>query len=286
MDVDAFGKPLQRDDTINCLQAHDSSNEALMEVMARVARASQSVLRRQLERYFTGPLSELSKEMERKAASAPAHNIWAERTLGIVDAQARRAPNSSISFLDAKAKSKMNGSIDWLLRKDPKERESVVSFCVRRGGQKRLTLKERKVARERTILKRTEEKLQKRDMAACNKVSRELKRLGESGSMSLSNPWFDRMSQGQKDKFQNIICLMKEDPDSVGGIYFDHCWSDDGVDVVWHGKILKVCKGKGKRPSLRVAYWELTEQEDDAVDCQLPLEDLLADAIFGDLVLS
>ena len=60
--------------------------------------------------------------------SAPAHNMFAEKTLGLADYHFRNAHNVKIGFVDAKVKSKINKTLPWLCSKPQKEQEKLLNF--------------------------------------------------------------------------------------------------------------------------------------------------------------
>ena len=52
--------------------------------------------------------------MASQTLSAPAHNMFAEQTLGLADYHFRNAHNVKIGFVDAKVKSIINKMLPWL----------------------------------------------------------------------------------------------------------------------------------------------------------------------------
>ena len=48
------------------------------------------------------------KRLPIAAASAPIHNMYAERTLGVIDALKKGVANADIGFLEAKARCQLN----------------------------------------------------------------------------------------------------------------------------------------------------------------------------------
>ena len=62
--------------------------------------------------------------MASQTLSAPAHNMFAEKTLGIAaDFHFRHAHNVKIGFVDAKVKS--NKTLPWLCSKPHNEQEEI-----------------------------------------------------------------------------------------------------------------------------------------------------------------
>ncbi|XP_059144605.1 uncharacterized protein LOC131931786 [Physella acuta] len=156
---DAFGRPLIADETLSSLLIVDDTNlEAFSTATEAMATATQAVLSRQLSRYLEGDLAAPTEAMLAAAASAPVHNIWAERALGVVDSLSRRAPNSEITFLDAKTKVKLNKSLDWLSSKPAAVQQQIIQFCIKRGAVCRKLGKDRRLEKERELQRRLMEK--------------------------------------------------------------------------------------------------------------------------------
>ena len=61
-----------------------------------------------------------------------------------------------------------------------------------------------------------------------------------------------------------------------------HVWSDDGQKVVYNGTVTKL---RTTSRNYVVAYWAKNEAFSDAVDCTMPIHELAADLIEGDLEL-
>ena len=72
------------------------------------------VLDRQLKRYLSGDLSNVTPELLLKTRYAPLNNMNSEQTLGMVDAHLRRAPNANLDLISAKVKVTRNKTIPWL----------------------------------------------------------------------------------------------------------------------------------------------------------------------------
>ena len=66
--------------------------------------------------------------MASQTLSAPAHNMFAEQTLGLADYHFRNAYNVKIGFVDAKVKSKINKTLPWLCSKPHNEQEKFLNF--------------------------------------------------------------------------------------------------------------------------------------------------------------
>ena len=72
--------------------------------------------------YIEGNLSNIPTPM---ASLCPAHNMFAEKTLGLANYHFRNAYNVKIGFVDAKVKSKINETLPWLCSKPHNEQEHL-----------------------------------------------------------------------------------------------------------------------------------------------------------------
>ena len=111
--LNAFGDEMPKDDcTFDSLHIlYMSSDTDLIHSLAKqLAEDFTQVLEKQLQAYISGDI--LQKVPS--ALSAPVHNMYAERVLGMVDAQRHRGPNASMQFLDSKVKYTLNGTEEWL----------------------------------------------------------------------------------------------------------------------------------------------------------------------------
>ena len=67
----------------------------------------------------------LPTPMESQTLSAPAHNMFAEKTLGLADYHFTNAHKVKIGFVDAKVNSKINKTLPWLCSKPHNEQEII-----------------------------------------------------------------------------------------------------------------------------------------------------------------
>ena len=71
-------------------------------------------------------LANIPPTIAAQTLSAPAHNMFAEQTLGLADHLMRKAPNITIGFVDGKVKSKINKTLNWLSNKTEDEQGNFV----------------------------------------------------------------------------------------------------------------------------------------------------------------
>ena len=91
-----------------------SEKECLAEILLRLITGVVDVIEHQMKEYTEGSLANIPPAIAAQTLSAPAHNMFAEQTLGLADHLMRKAPNITIRFVDGKVKSKINKTLDWL----------------------------------------------------------------------------------------------------------------------------------------------------------------------------
>ena len=278
--VDAFGRPLLNSDIIVSLQMREEDRDAFYSLIHLIADATSKVMQRQLQKYLHGILSDPSPEMRAKAASAPLHNIWAERTLGILDAQLKRAPNATVGFLDPKTRVKMNHTIEWLEQKSLDFQKRVIKFAIRGGVKARALGKQRKEEREETMFERQREKEQQRDMTKRRKLGKDVARVVAEGR-GVDDEVFRDVAGDQLEGLVDLFESLRGNG-TVVGREIRHVWRVGTEDVIYNGRILRTYQGKNFK-RIKIAYWTRQEEEGDAVDFNINLADFLADAILGDL---
>ena len=75
------------------------------------------VASRQLKRYISGDLSEVTQEMLERTKSCTPHNVWAERVLGIFNALHDRLKQAKSTHLEVKCQLATNKTLEWLENK-------------------------------------------------------------------------------------------------------------------------------------------------------------------------
>ncbi len=140
---DCFGVPLLDDDETLYVLQHDCPNN-LNDAIVAFSTGFAETLTRQLQRYLTGELSVPTPRMFEKTENAPVHNMESERTLGMVDAHMRRAPNAQINVISAKVKCIKNNTMGWLCSMPPGEQRKVIRSAIRQRHGVTQQLKKRK----------------------------------------------------------------------------------------------------------------------------------------------
>ena len=105
------------------------------EILFRLITGIIEVIERQMYDYIEGNLSNIPTPMASQTLSAPAHNMFAEKILGLADYHFSNAHNVKVGFVDAKVKSKMNKTLPWLCSKPHNEQERIIKFCIGQGSK-------------------------------------------------------------------------------------------------------------------------------------------------------
>ncbi|XP_065675915.1 uncharacterized protein LOC136092121 [Hydra vulgaris] len=130
-DVDVFSQILNiKEDKVHQSLCVIKNKKILEKILSALISSTHQLLK---DRYLTGNLSNLSKEMIKTTLSAPPHTMEAERILGMLDFFLRRAPNATFGFLDSKIKARLNKTLTWLDEKTLPEQEDLIQFAIQRG---------------------------------------------------------------------------------------------------------------------------------------------------------
>ncbi|XP_055958253.1 uncharacterized protein LOC126828003 [Patella vulgata] len=132
--------------------------------------------------WMGGDLSNPSPALLEQTKSAPTHNMFAERIMGLTDHHFKRAPNATTGFIDGKVKSAKNNTMSWLASKTSTQQKSIIYFSITRARQKRNLWKKRAENIAKIQDHRVRNKLQKFDKSARMKIERNLKDIYEKGA--------------------------------------------------------------------------------------------------------
>ena len=259
-------------------------------VITLLARATREKMEDQLARYLYGELSDPTPKQLADAASAPVHNMHAERDLGMMDALRKRAPNADVSFLEAKVKCKQNKTLVWIELKEEDERMKLIEFCVKHLDRVIAVRRERQKKVVDTMLARQRVKGHKLDVTARNKLSKEIQEVLREGGR-IEHPVFNELSGEQLEKLLMIFGILDKKTERKK-MHIDqlivHTWwdQDKKEDVVWYGRVvsLKTRTATGD-PVIRIAYWKHDENEDNCVDSNILFSKVIADMIYQNLIL-
>ena len=149
----------ETDVILQCLQSNFNLINALEknEILFRLITGIIEVIEQQMYD------SNIPTPMASQTLSAPAHNMFAEKTLGLADYHFRNAHNVKIGLVDAKVKSKINKTLPWLCSKPHNEQEKIIKFCIGQAQKGKLLIHthELNVAKEQDkwLLERTRKKI-------------------------------------------------------------------------------------------------------------------------------
>ncbi len=250
------------------------------------------LLKRQLEKYLTGALSAPTPALFQATENAPLNNMGAEGTLGMVDAQLRRAPNAQIDLISAKVKSIKNHTVQWVRYQSPKTRRQIVRSAV---SQRRTVMLEQ-MRRKKHVLhvlnQRLYEAVQKQAIKKTREMEKEVSPFIEKGQNLTTDDIEEKYPEIEPD-VANRASQMCSNPNSIKGLDLSHLWFDED-NCQWDlycGSVcdLKVSKRKNKQKetvttyTYTIEYW-LPGCPEDSHKSLLTLTQLVADVILGDLV--
>ncbi|XP_059176653.1 uncharacterized protein LOC131956245 isoform X3 [Physella acuta] len=274
---DVFGQHLEVDRTLEALRLEQNST-LFNEVMKALLTSTESVLVRQLERYLVGDLSNPTSEMLDATSSAPPHNIFSERCLGIADYLIRRSPNVSVGFMDSKLKASVNGTLKWLDQKSVPEQMKLVTFAMHRGAQirKACILLQQQI--DRDILSRMKDLKEKQEKLERKKLQTAVRKAMCDKNVSVEEPIFAAVDRKQRQFLSKILA-----GEDLVGVQLTHKWEldDQGVSQ-YNGRIIeRVPAPKKKSAVYTISYW--SEDEDDAEYFSHLAESLVVDLLYRNL---
>ena len=240
--------------------------------MKRCLSSVVKVLERQYDRYFH---LDITEELKRETESARSHNIDSEEVVGMFSAAQQRAPNATLHFLSSRIHSKKNFVTVYLDSLQEERRDKVISFAVSFTRKLRI----RKRTEKRNVLaelsRRSSQKRQKKKMSELGKIEKKLRALPSATTDELSVAF----PELKRNKLQELTDIL--DGKCIGRNIMPS-WHDDATqeNTLYCGRIEKLLRG-GLR--YEVAYWEPTEDYDDAEDYELSEYAIAADLFVDDL---
>ena len=280
---DAFGQELDNS-TDQVLQSLVIATPLNLNCVKAVATAMKAVCERQLSFYLKGDFTPQQNEMAR---AAPAHNMQAERIMAMCDSYTRRMPNSRPDYREARLKSRSNNTLNWLDGLEKGQLESAINFARAKGREASLQKRVREEKVKKEILKRMKLKSRKKDETLRRKVERQVIQLEKDPNPSLSKvkQLLELAGTSAQEEVVPFIHTLLTTPNQALAQRFLHTWYDteSDEDTVFNGKIMK--KKKKIKVTFVVAYYNMDEEEAAAVDYDMERSQLIADALYGDLVL-
>ena len=283
---DAFGRAFRpADEVLKSLRQELTPGDMRLEAAIKaLAYATGYKLKMQLAPYLYGHLSKPDAQMLQDTSSCPVHNMWAERTLGIVDALSRRSPNADITFLSAKTRCSQNKTLEWLLSKPKHEQQALLEFCIKEGHVCRQRMKEREAKYVRVQFARMRQKVHKKDVTAMNLLGKEIKEKLKDGGV-IVHPALDDLEETQLDKLVSLF--QKLDARSAGNVLIDHMWWDQTLEdnVTYRGKVMCLKTKKNGDISIKIAYWLPDEGEESMTYSNILFSSFIADMLMHDLMI-
>ena len=251
------------------------------EVEAFITGTSE-VLCRQLSKYLTGDFHNPSDKLLEETENAPIHNMESERTLGMVDAQVRRAPNARIDLISAKVKCKKNRTMDWLSGKSTESQRKLIRSAVQQRRAALTAMKQRRERNLRIMKQRLYENVQKKEKKTTRLVEAVALKFATQGKELTAAAVKSEFPSLDSEKVDQVVQICHT-PSSIIGRECTHLWYDEENCkwVLYSGSILSV-RGK-KHIKFTVEYW-LPDSPEDSHDSPLMIKQIVADLILGDLV--
>lgn len=283
--MNAFGQDMG-DVQPELRQLEVANREEFCETVLAVTTEFISTLNRQLVDCIDGKLSIESPEIAAQTASAPVHNMHAERTLGMLDAMMRRAPCASLLFNSAKVIAKQNCTLEWLESLQEDQQDQVVKFAVRQAGLVREEMAKRRRAAEEAVFEKYEQTVRDRYE---KDLKSEVARVGLVPSL-LNFYIFDKLSKETKDRLGMFLV----DHTSLYDVFLRHVWHDKGKNNVYIEMIRNVKTDTNPQGSIRKVinlwFWkeDYTSTEDDIPSdeddfCRMSPIQFLVDFAMGDV---
>ena len=278
-----FAEPFKQDRLLIWLQ--DSlPSEDLYTCLKMMLTSIQDVSDRQLHRYTKGELSNITPELLEATKASTPHNVWAERTLGALNALWDRAKQASISFLEKRVITASNHIMAFLDGLDETARHALIKFAVKKGSvfYKRdiQARKDLKIA----AVKKTRQVGQKRDMERRKKLEKSV-----AGAMISKDAGMiaefkgDELYKGLEEEERLKVNAIIEGK-SLKGVCVSHDWlEEDDKTETYHGEIVSTVKRSNGLISYRIRYWLPGLRDESLSFNNIQAEKLVIDILLGDL---
>ena len=220
--TDMFGMPLNKesDEILRSLHIFSAKDKASMtEILSRLIASIIEVIEKQMSEYLDGSLSNVSLATVHQTYSAPAHNMFAEQTLGLADHHFITAPNITIGFIDGKVKTKINKTLKWLESNTQDQQDRVMQFCINQSQKMKVLTQ----MHEKKYCKRTGQatcrKKSEKDGTFRRKLQKKMQDVAD-GKAQLHDE-FPELQDNQRSTITAILT----NPAVIIGLHFEHMWS-------------------------------------------------------------
>ena len=232
---------------------------------------------------MNGNLSNPTPELLEKTENAPIHNMESERTLGMVDAHMRRAPNAKIDLIGAKVKSVKNNTVNWLSSLTPTEQRKIIRSAVHQRRKVANQLKERKQRNLNTAKQRLYELLLKKQTKQTRQMEQKVAKFVAPGNTTTVSDLENEFPTTTPHVLQLAVQLC-QDPEGIIGKDCTHLWYDKVKCEmeVYCGSVFEYTS-KGKKQFFTLEYW-LPGCPEDTHRADLTPKQLLSDLLLGDLL--
>lgn len=232
-----------------------------------------------------GSKSDPTEEQLATASCVPIHNMASERILGLLDFLRRRAPNASQGFLNGKIRYRLNGTMPWLESLPKEEQDNIISFARAEAGSAREADKTLTRTIEDKIQQRRDDVQRQRDTQLRRKTKDFIRKRQKDNCIvedclptEIDNQPFQISAE-----VRGLVVNLLKNADFLNGCLFQHVWEEDGVDVTYYGRVVESFK-RNRVQYLDIAYWRMTELEEEHVVYEFAVFDLVVDFLFGDAV--
>ena len=263
---------------------------SLSDLLSTLAKATGDKIANQMKKYLTGPFADPTPQMLLDTVSAPVHNMWAERTLGILDALKARAPNATLGFLAPKVMAQMNQTLEWIESKDVDEQKRMIQFSVGRGRLAKKMREERSKKIQEVMFDRQKVKSHQKDVAARNVLLKDVKgKLNDRDvdvESVLDDPLFSRIPADQVESVNRLWAKL-DTRGHVDMIIEQIQWDKATMkNKVKKGRIISLRRKKNTLvPMVRVAYWLPEHGEASSVDSNFQFASFMTDVMQGTLII-
>ena len=211
--------------------------------------------------------------------------MYAERTLGVIDALKKGAPNADIGFLEAKARCQLNKTLQWLASKPEETQAELVNFCIKEGRGVRNARGEEKKKIAEVLFDRQKEKGRVCVIKERNKIGKKVQVVLQKEDC-LKSDEFPDIDREQLEKINALLEAVDKPKNSVN-MLLDHTkWCKDSLkDVKWKGKVLRLSKNKQTGDvKINISYWK-PDSNEKAKDSNVLFSTIIADISIGALIL-
>ena len=190
--------------------------------------------------------------------------------MGMFSALKMKSPNATICLMSSKIRSIKNCTVDYLDQMATERQEAVVRFAIKHGRKKQTMKRRQQSAINDELAKCIANKKQKKETRDRKKIEKMLKTADVDEIINHFN------MEEKRDDLTDIL------QGNIVGRSVCHVWTDDGQQVVYNGNVTKL---RTTSRNYVVAYLAKNEDFSDAVDYTMPIHELAADLIEGDLEL-